>query len=142
MNIFVDTDIFVALAKIDDTNHIRAQKMLEELLQTSVNFVTSNYVFTECVTIISQRVNHAAAFKFITAFKDKSLNTRNIWVNQTIETAAIEIFKKQTSKNTSLVDCTNMAIVKLHNLDAIFSFDEVYEKNDLHTVTNLLSTKR
>src|SRR5918992_602427 len=51
------------------------------------------------------------------------------------------VFKAQTSKNTSYVDCTNMVFMKRLDLDAIFSFDEVYRKNGLTLVEDLLATK-
>ena len=58
-----------------------------------------------------------------------------------IEEEAIGVFKAQTSKNTSYVDCTNMVFMKRLDLDAIFSFDEVYRKNGLTLVEVLLTTK-
>ena len=45
--------------------------------------------------------------------------------DENIEEEAISVFKAQTSKNTSYVDCTNMVFMKRLDLDAIFSFDEV-----------------
>ena len=55
--------------------------------------------------------------------------------------AICTLFKAQTSKNTSYVDCTNMVFMKQLDLDAIFSFDEVYRKNGLTLVEDLLATK-
>ena len=63
--IFVDTDAFVALARGDDSNHARAVDLLRELSKHPVAFCTSNYVFTESVTVISQRVSHQAALAYI-----------------------------------------------------------------------------
>ena len=54
------------------------------------------------------------------------------------EQTAIQIFKAQTSKNTSFVDCTNMAFMQQLNLDAIFSFDKVYRKNKFTLIEELL----
>ena len=61
--------------------------------------------------------------------------------DENIEEEAIGVFKAQTSKNTSYVDCTNMVFMKRLHLDAIFSFDEVYRKNGLTLVEDLLATK-
>ena len=46
-----------------------------------------------------------------------------------IRKKALDIFKKQTSKNSRFTDCINMAIMKEKGLDTIFSFDEQYKKN-------------
>lgn len=56
------------------------------------------------------------------------------WVDEKIEEYALEIFAQQTSKNTSLVDCTNMAIIQRDGIDRIFSFDHIYGKNDIAVV--------
>jgi predicted nucleic acid-binding protein len=135
--IFVDSDAFVALAKEDDNNHNKAVKLLELLLTQSVTFITSNYVFSETVTVISMRVGHKQAVAFIEKLKTQDNEFEIKWVDADIEATAIEIFKRQTSKNTSFVDCTNMALLEQLHAEAIFSFDEVYKQNGFQTVENL-----
>ena len=61
--------------------------------------------------------------------------------DENIEEEAIGVFKVQTSKNTSYVDCTNMVFMKRLDLDAIFSFDEVYRKSGLTLVEDFVATK-
>jgi len=61
--------------------------------------------------------------------------------DENIEEEVISVFKVQTSKNTSYVDCTNMVFMKQLDLDAIFSFDKVYRKNGLTLVEDLLAIK-
>jgi hypothetical protein len=56
------------------------------------------------------------------------------------EEEAINVFKAQPSKNTSYVDCTNMVLMKWGNLDAIFSFDEVYRKSGFLSVEDFLAS--
>ncbi len=128
LSIFVDSDAFVALAVEKDSSHRKALKILSGLSQRYVIFTTSNYVFSETVTVISQKAGHDEAISFIRKIQSGDGYTIK-WIDQVIEFLAIEIFSKQTSKNVSFVDCTNMAIVKHDNLDAIFSFDEIYKKN-------------
>lgn len=129
--IFVDTDAFVALIKKNDSNHIKAKNIFQKLQGMSIEFTTSNYVFSEAITILSQKVNHATAVKFI----DAMLSSENIFnikrADGAIEDVAINIFKDQTSKNISFVDCTNMAFVRKIGLDAIFSFDKAYIANKI-----------
>lgn len=129
-SIFVDSDAFVALAISYDSNHKKALKTLSNLLQKSSIFITSNYVFSETITVISQKAGHDEAISFIKKIKAGGEYTIK-WIDQVIESLAIEIFTKQSSKNVSFVDCTNMALIKHDNLDAIFSFDEIYKKNGI-----------
>lgn len=129
--IFVDTDAFVALIKKNDSNHTKAKNIFEKLQGTPVEFITSNYVFSETITILSQKVNHVTAVRYI----DAMLSSENIFnikrADGAVEDLAIGIFKDQTSKNISFVDCANMAVIRKLGLDGIFSFDRAYITNKI-----------
>lgn len=136
--ILVDSDVFVALAKKDDTNHKKAKRILKKLTNQPVAFITSNYVFAETVTVISQRISHQAALGFIKVVKSSRSPFLCRWIDEEIEELAIQIFSQQTSKNVSFIDCTNIALVRHYNLAAIFSFDSIYKKNGIPTAKNLV----
>ncbi len=136
--ILVDSDIFVAINKSDDTNHIKAKKLLENLLTQQVYFVTTNYIFSETVTVLSQKVGHTTAVKFISEIKTPQSDFEVYWITPEMEEEAIEIFRKQTSKNTSFVDCANMAALQLNKWDFIFSFDSIYKKNGFKIAEDLI----
>lgn len=136
--IFVDSDAFIALIKKDDTNHKKAKAIFQKVQSLPLNFVTSNYVFSEVATILSQKIDHKTAIKFIHNMKTED----SIFVIERIksetEEEAVQIFIEQTSKNVSYVDCTNMAFIREERLDGIFSFDDVYKKNGIKLIKNLL----
>jgi len=134
LSIFVDSDAFVALIKKDDSNHKRAEQIFNALQDKKVTFYTSNYVFAESVTVISQRIGKDIALQFIESLKAKGTLFSTIWVTKEIEEEAIKIFKKQQSKNISLVDCSNIAIIEINKFDGIFSFDRNYKTNKIHLV--------
>ena len=139
LHIFVDTDAFVALAVANDTNHEKALTLLNALHKRLVIFFTSNYVFAESVTVISQRASHDAALQYIDAMQSLENPFIIERADDDIEDEAIRIFKQQTSKNISYVDCTNMAFMAHLQADAIFSFDGGYRKNRLTLVSDLLA---
>ena len=141
IKIFVDADALVALTVETDTNHEKARSLLSRLIVNPVLFLTSNYVFSESITIISQRASHQTAITFIAKMQSMGSPFQITRADENIEEEAIGVFKAQTSKNTSYVDCTNMVFMKRLDLDAIFSFDEVYRKNGLTLVEDLLTTK-
>ncbi|MCJ7739847.1 PIN domain-containing protein [Candidatus Microgenomates bacterium] len=125
----VDSDAFVALSKNDDSNSAKAQQILSILKLQKTKLYTSNYVFSESITVISKKVSHSGAISFIEVMKSPLNPFSFIWLDETIENMALKIFKQQTSKNVSFVDCTNMAVMEHYHLDTIFSFDEIYRKN-------------
>ena len=139
LHIFVDTDAFVALAVANDTYHEKALTLLNAIHKRLVIFFTSNYVFAESVTVISQRASHDAALQYIDAMQSLENPFIIERADDDIEDEAIRIFKQQTSKNISYVDCTNMAFMAHLQADAIFSFDGGYRKNRLTLVSDLLA---
>lgn len=132
--ILVDSDAWVALAKKNDANHQTAIDIMESLERQSVSLITTNYVFAESVTVISQRVGHKVALRYIASLKQPESSLAIIWISEHIERAAIDIFSRQTSKNISFVDCTNMAVMDSLHVDAIFSFDQIYAKKGYQRV--------
>ncbi len=117
LKIFVDADAFVALAREDDTNHKRAIACLQNLIEQSVVFITSNYVFSESITVISMLKSHEAAVQFIEAMQSPESQYLLKRADEALEEKALQIFKEQTSKNTSYVDCTNMAFMRQLHID-------------------------
>ena len=137
LTIFVDSDAFVGLTKKDDSNHERARQIFLELQDKPFVFVTSNYVFSEVVTILSQRIDHETAVAYIRSMKSEDCVFTIERVGLGTEEAAIQIFIKQTSKNVSFVDCTNIALIRERHMDGIFSFDDDYKKNGIALIENL-----
>lgn len=133
--ILVDSDAFVAIIKETDSNHVKALRLLDTLQNNQATFLTSNFVFSESITVISQRVGKDIAHQYIDSIKSPTSTYTFLRIDEEIEDIALEIFKKQTSKNVSFVDCTNMALLKRENIYAIWSFDEIYKKNGFKTVT-------
>lgn len=136
--VFVDSDAFVALTKKDDSNHEKAIDIFQKLQDRKITFITSNYVFSEVVTILSQRVDHKTAIAFIESVKSEENIFMIERVDSQIEERAIGIFIEQASKNVSFVDCTNIALIRQKHLDSIFSFDKIYKKNSIQVIENLL----
>lgn len=137
--IFVDTDAFVALAVKNDANHEKAFPLLTLLRKKRVLFFTSNYVFAESITVISQRESHAAAVTFIENMQLSASPFQIKRADEALEEEALLRFKAQTSKNTSFVDCTNMVFMQQLHLNAIFSFDQVYRTNKLTLIEDWLT---
>jgi uncharacterized protein len=141
-NIFVDSDIFIALTVANDSNHQKAVALLTRLLETPAKFFTSNYVFSESITVISQRSSHAAAVAYIRRMQAQDSPFQIQQADEALDEQALQIFMQQTSKNTSYVDCTNIAFVQRLHADAIFSFDGDYRKNRLRLASELIQKEQ
>lgn len=124
MTVFGDASAIVSFYDSSDSNHKKAQKLAIQF--STDKFIISNFVFAEIVTILSQRMGKQPAIiagnELITAYTIVKLTTD-------IETLAWEIFKKQTSKNVSFVDCTTFALYQKGAFDKAFTFDNDFKPN-------------
>lgn len=124
MKLLVDADFFVALAKEDDANHQAALKKTNKLQDTAL-FVTP-FAIPEASTVLSYKASHNAAKNFLKAARAK--NFFELPLSQSIADEADEIFISQKSKGISWIDCCNVAVARIHGLDAVLSFDKFYRK--------------
>lgn len=133
-SVLLDSDALIALSKVDDSNHKKAL-VIQRSLPSNLSLYVSNLVLSEVVTVLSQRVGHKEAISFIDAFEKTKNKVNIVWIDKKIHTKAIEIFRKQSSKNISFVDCANIAICQIFEIKEIFSFDHHYLTNKVKLTT-------
>lgn len=126
MRIFADASAMVSFYDPKDGNHTKAQKLASKSLRDPL--LISNFVFAEIVTILSQRVDKQNAILAGEYIKE---NFTIIKITEDMEDLAWEIFKKQTSKNVSFVDCTTFALYKNGAFDKAFTFDSDFKSNNV-----------
>ena len=124
MIIFSDTAGLVSLFSEKDSNHRQAMRIVKKLKGQS--FLISKYIFAEVVTMLSQKEGKEKSI-----IVGEHLKTKYEWIdlNTEIENLAWKIFKKQTSKNISFIDCTTIALYKDGAFDKLFTFDSDFKKN-------------
>lgn len=125
--LFIDADAFVALVNQRDSNHLKATILGDEIKEQAIPLITSDPAFGEAITVISQDVGLSKAVSF--AERTLAAPIEIIEVNAALRRKALDIFKRQTSKNSRFTDCINMAIMQEQGLNLIFSFDIQYKKN-------------
>lgn len=135
--ILVDTDVLVAGVKDDDAHHSRVKDIFHALERRPVIFLTSNYVFSEALTVVSQRINHETAITLGKTIQSPQSPFQMKWITEELAERAFKIFMQQTSKNVSFVDCTNMALLDYFKMDYIFSFDQAYITNGYRLAEDL-----
>lgn len=126
MTIFGDASAIVSLYDDSDPNYQKAQEVVIKF--SAGKFITSNFVFAEIVTILSQRMGKQPS---IIAGEELIRSYTIIKLTDNIETLAWEIFKKQTLKNISFVDCTTFALYQEGVFDSVFTFDRDFKKNKI-----------
>jgi predicted nucleic acid-binding protein len=117
--IFVDTGAWYALVDSDDSDHRAAAAFLAA---NTIPLITTNFVFSETVTLIRYRLGHEAARSFGQKLKESSF-VRVVGVSPADEDRAWEIFTKYGDQDFSFVDCTSFAVMERMKLSTAFAFD-------------------
>lgn len=125
--LLVDADAFVALSDPIDPSHKKAVEYKNKINTQKFSLITSDPAFGEALTVLSQNIELQTAIYFAEEVLKGDIEI--IEVDASLRRKALDIFKKQTSKNSRFTDCINMAIMKEKGLDTIFSFDIQYKKN-------------
>ena len=117
--IFVDTGAWYALVDSDDADHKAAAAFL---VSNTVPIITTNFIFSETITLIRYRIGHEAARIFGQKLKESSF-VRVVTVTTADEERAWEIFCKYRDQDFSFVDCASFAVMERMKLSTAFGFD-------------------
>lgn len=133
LGVLVDADVLIALSKKDDSNHQKATRIDRLLQNKSYTYYLSPFTVAEVTTVLSYKVSHQTAKKFLKQIRKISLPVLEL--DKISFELADEWFLKQKTKGTSYFDCYNMALMERYKnqLEAIFSFDSIYRKNGFKT---------
>lgn len=123
--VLIDTDAIYASFVEADIHHKRAQSIKKNF--PSLHFIITDFVFGEAATLLARRVEKPTADIFLKGFAEHEFVL--ITASRNIIVLAVDFFLRQITKDTSFVDCVNMATAKRFGIDTIFSFDKVYERN-------------
>lgn len=136
-DILVDADALIALIKTDDSNHNKAVSIAQNLQKIGCMWFVSPYTIGEVVTVISYKIGQDEAKRVLKELRRQSLNVLTLKEDDNL---ADKWFNQQSKKGTSYFDCYNMALLERYKkqLDAIFSFDSVYETNGFRLLRDSL----
>ena len=120
--LFVDTSAYFALADRRDGNHEAAVRILHQIIRERTELLTTNYILAETHTLLLNRIGYKTALQVIEELYKSQ--TRIYRVREADERKALEIIKKYTDKEFSLVDAISFATMEKHHLIQAFAFDQ------------------
>jgi predicted nucleic acid-binding protein len=123
---FVDSSALIALAKVNDDNHLRARTFLESL-SGSFQFVTSDYILDETLTRLSDSLGAEKAAHFVEKIFESRLY-KIIFIEKRIFESALKWLKKYADKPLSFTDCTSFVLMQKFGLKRAFAFDDDFRK--------------
>lgn len=125
--VLVDSDAFIAWLVADDLLHKEAVEVLRTLQKNKQTTVTTSLVVAETATVLSNRVGQGQARAFLDFVEKLPI----IHITEDLQREALTLFRKQATKGTSVVDCSNVAVINSFHIASIFSFDGFYRKQGL-----------
>lgn len=124
MKLLVDSDFWYGLVVEKDAHHEQVTRNFRVYQKKQAEFLCLKLVIYETVTVLSRRIDQKRSLIFLEKFN--YLPVTLIELDQKLENRTWDIFKKQTKKGTSFVDCANLAVVEHYKLDGILSFNTFY----------------
>jgi predicted nucleic acid-binding protein len=130
-DVFIDSSAYVALFALDDPLTDAAKQAFDTIKQKRLNPVTSSLVVGEVITVLSIRGGQDLARLFLSSLEDSQMSV--LFVNEDMHDEAILLFKQQSKKGTSYVDCTDYVVMQKLDIPYILSFDEFHRRMSLKT---------
>ena len=122
--IFVDTGAWFASMVPSDANHPAAVAWVK---QNKDSLITSDYVFSETVTLLLARNQRAQAEAFGLAILGGRLATLHVIGLDEIN-AAWQVFQHYRDKEWSFADCTSKVLIEQLGITTAFSFDHHFRQ--------------
>mgnify|MGYP001397644998 FL=1 len=122
----IDSDTFVGMMLPSDALHTRVHAIYQRIKSEQKRLVTTNWVIAETATVLSSRNSQKTAIEFIRHIQQTDITI--LTITPEIEEATYQLFCDQTTKRTSMVDCSNVAAAKHYDIPNILSFDRFYAR--------------
>ena len=123
--IFIDANVFLAFNSDTDVHHQKAKIIFEQIdIGKYHDYFTSDYVFNEVVGVTLRKFGKERAKVLGEHIRASALMMH---IDKRLLRLAWKLFK-ETPLNLSLVDCTNVELMKATKTDTIATFDKEFFK--------------
>lgn len=125
MKVFLDTSAFYALSSSSDQDHARAKESLRRLIEGNAEFVSTNYILLECVSLLQRREGLDIAKRFVGRVTE---TVSILWINDAQHNRAWDYWNRAWKRDLSLVDCASFIVMKEEGIKEAFAFDKQFEE--------------
>ena len=121
----MDTGAWIGIAVARDQLHEAAAAHAKRLALAKVPLLTTNYVLTEAYTRIRYDDGHAKALAFDTLLRElvRRRQLSIVWITPAIHEQAMELFRRYSDHEFSVVDCASFVVARRKKLREVFGFD-------------------
>jgi predicted nucleic acid-binding protein len=126
-DVLIDSDAFVGWLSPNDAHHEHTSVLFAPILQQTVYPVTTSWVVAETATVLSRRDGQAIARLFLDRLK--TVQFPIIHITEQLQRLTTEFFVAHDGKAISMVDCSNVVVMREFHIPKILSFDKFYARN-------------
>lgn len=128
-DIFVDTAGWGHLIDSGQTSHERAAALYYSARQEGRHFVTTNYVLTELVALLTSplHLDRRTIIAFIEALKT-SPHVEVVHIDPALDAQAWQLLKQRPDKEWSLVDCASFVLMAQRGILEALTTDHHFEQ--------------
>lgn len=135
-----DADIIISLYFTDDVNHQKVSDLIAKAVGSFYIIKYPNTAILEAITTLKRSLNKPEIAIMVNKnFLNGEFNI--VYVDESIQKLASEIFAKEKSKKNTIFDCLVLATAKTIRAAGIFSFDSWYKRQGFKMVADLFETK-
>ncbi|MBY0312728.1 MAG: PIN domain-containing protein [Phycisphaerales bacterium] len=129
--VFVDTHALIALVNSDDSKHEAASLLFERLVHDDCEFVLSEWVLAEFLTVCSRRRLRSAGLRLVSTVLSDVAEIIYPADHATFE-ASFALFRQRSDKEWSLIDCTSIVLCRQRRITAVFTGDKHFSQAGLN----------
>ena len=131
MSTFVDTSALLAVLDADDSQHVRASRVWQDLVGEGEPLVTTSHVLVELFALAQARLGLEATR---TLHMDVVPMVQVIWVDEALHRAAMTALLTAQRRDLSLVDCVSFEAMRQAGATKAFAFDRHFRRQGFPTV--------
>lgn len=137
LRILLDSDALIAMVERSDALHEKATKIFEVLTARNTRLFITSTTIAEVITTLQRKYGHRSAAddlyeRFLTHWVEV------VSVNRDLIVSAHAYYTSSGSKQNTIFDAINIAVLKDYHFDAIFSFDQWYVKQGVRMAESVL----
>ena len=129
MKVFVDTSVMFPLVSEGDPEHDRAGRIVRAVAETPHEFVSTNYVVVECLSLLQRRQGMAAAARFLDYVK---AHVTVVWMDDARHAEALRAWGRAGQRDLSIVDCSSFLVMREQGIHAALAFDRHFLAAGFH----------
>lgn len=127
--VFADTSGWASFFLEDDPHHAKAYSLIEQWKQRNVQDVTTNYVLSELIVLLSgsRGQQRSVVLNFIETIRSDD-RVEIVHVDELLDEKAWQLLADRSDKEWSLVDAVSFIVMEERNLSEAFTADHHFEQ--------------